>query len=124
MFSSPEEIACLDTACIISASSILNMTSSQYGLLNIVICKKCSTPALDKDLELLKDIKKRGNFKNFKKISLKKDVGDGLFLEGALKIQKSSRSKFKVRGRICRSSDFDKIVFHLKEVEKMVQLTI
>ena len=119
-------VAC--TACIISASSssLLTRTLSQYGLLenerdgSPPICKKCLTPALDEDLKLLEEIKKGGNFRNFEKISLKKKARKGLFLEGALKIKKSRRKHFKIRGRICRSTDFDRIVCRLKRVEKMV----
>ena len=61
-----------------------------------------------------------GNFRDFEDITLDTHDNEGIFLDGALKITKSIRSQFKVRGRICRSTDFDRIVSHLKEEEKMV----
>ena len=113
-------IAC--TACIISASSssLLTSTISQYGTLegSDLTCQTCSTPVLVEDLKLVREIEKGGNFRNFEGITLKKK--EELFLDGALKITKSTRNHFKIRGRICRSTDFDRIIFHLKEVEKMV----
>ena len=117
-------IAC--TACIISASSssLLTRTISQFGLLenendgSTPTCGKCLNPVLAEDLVLYKEIENFGNFRDFEDITL--DTEEGIFLDGALKITKSTRSQFKVRGRICRSSDFDRIVSHLKEEEKMV----
>ena len=113
-------IAC--TACIISATSLLTMSVSQYGLLenekDVPTCRKCLNTILAKDLLLHKEIENFGNFRNFEEITL--NTEEGTFLEGALKITKSTRSQFKVRGRICRSADFDRIVGLLKEEEKMV----
>ena len=106
-------VAC--TACIISASSssLLNRTISPPPT-----CEKCLNPVLAEDLVRLKEIKIFGNFRDFEDINL--NTEEGIFLDGALKITNSNRSQFKVRGRICRSSDFDRIVSHLKEEEKMV----
>ena len=114
-------IAC--TACIISASSssLLTMSVSQYGLIDEVkggsppTCSKCLNPA-DEDLVLHNE--NFGKSRNFEDITLNNE--EGIFLEGALKITNSTRSQFKVRGRICRSNDFDRIVGHLKKEEKMV----
>ena len=77
-------------------------------------------PVLADDLVLHKEIENFGNFRNFEDLTL--DTEEGIFLDGALKITKSNRDQFKVRGRICRSADFDRIVCHLKEEEKMVQI--
>ena len=78
-------------------------------------CDKCSIPILDEDLVILKEIEKFGNLRNFQKITLKKK--DQIFLDGAVKITNSTRSKFKIRGRICRSTDFDRIIGLLKKEE-------
>ena len=118
-------IACI--SCIISNSSsrLLTTTINQYGLLegSHPTCRKCLIPASDENLELLREIKKKGNFRNFEEITLKSRKGkgrEGIFLEGALQIKKTRGNPFQIRGRICRSTDFDRIVSYLKEVEEMV----
>ena len=80
---------------------------------------ECLNPVLAEDLVRLKDIE-NGNFRNFEDITLL-NTKDGIYLDGALKITKSTRDHFKVRGRICRSADFDRIIGFLKEEEQMVK---
>ena len=114
------------TTCSTSSSSLLKMTISQFGLLEgtDLKCQKCFNPALDKNFQLAKEIQKDGNFRNFEFLTFKKKNEGDIFLDGALKIKKSTKSPFAIRGRICRSTDFDRIVGHLKEVEKMVIIII
>ena len=117
------DIAC--TACIMSTSSLLDMEDCQYGVIEEDHngfnrkCKKCFSSVSNEDLKLVEDIKKFGNFRNFEDFTLKKK--EDVFLDGALKITKSTRFHFKIRGRLCRNADFDQIVQHLKEKEKMVK---
>ena len=111
-------IAC--TACISSpsSSSLLSRTISLYRLRekddSPPTCWKCLNPVPAEDLVLLNF----GNFRNFEDINLNTD--EGIFLDGALKITKSIKSHFNIRGRICRNTDFERIVCHLKEENKMV----
>ena len=117
------DIAC--TACIMSTSSLLDMEDCHYGVIEEdqngvnLKCKKCFSSVSNEDLKLVEDIKKFGNFRNFEVFTLKKK--EDVFLDGALKITKSTRFHFKIRGRLCRNADFDQIVQHLKEKEKMVK---
>ena len=117
-------IAC--TACLSSTSSLLTMTETQLGMIadekegSVTMCQKCQAPREVDDLQFVEEIRGRGNFRNFEKLTLKKK--EDIFLEGALKMTKSVRTHFMLRGRLCRTADFDQIVQHLREEEKMVIL--
>ena len=64
-----------------------------------------------------------GIFTDFKYFSLNEDEESKVFLDGALKLTRTTyRSQFRFRARISRPCDFDRITRVLKEEHKMVRL--
>ena len=116
-------IAC--TACLSSTSGLLNMTEAQLRMIVddnslglVPSCQKCQNPLIAEDLQLIEEVRSCGNFRNFEKLLLRKK--EDIYLEGALKMKKSVKTHFSLRGRLSRTADFDQIVQHLKEEEEMV----
>ena len=66
--------------------------------------------------KILKLVERGGNFKDFEDLVLKEDENSKVFLEGALRITRTSyKGEFRFRGRLSRYSDFNDIAEHFKE---------
>ena len=66
-------------------------------------------------------VTKCGNFQDFKELLLKSTEDSAIFLNGALKIRRTSyRGEFRIRGRVGRHIDFDESVEFLRVEHNMV----
>ena len=79
----------------------------------------CKHEEAQKTLRLVKE---KGNFRNFEECSLKKDETSREFLDGALRITRTSyQQEFKFLGRIVRYTDFDKVSEFLKRQSMVIK---
>ena len=79
----------------------------------------CNHEKAQKTLGLVKE---KGNFRNFEEFSLTVDEKSKEFLDGALRITRTScQQEFKFRGRIVRRTDFDDITEDLKLKQNLVR---
>ena len=85
----------------------------------------CDHKSNDEDEKIIHLVKRTGNFKNFKELSLNQSEKSKEFLDGAIKISRTSyKGEFKFRGRVARYKDFDQVVKFLKSDQKMVKFFI
>ena len=65
---------------------------------------------------ILKLVERGGNFKDFEDLVLKEDENSKVYLDGALRITRTSyKGEFRCRGRLSRYTDFNDIAEHFKE---------